>query len=32
LEIDSRVGEGTTVRVTLPVRGEANVAELRHDL
>jgi signal transduction histidine kinase len=32
LEIDSRVGEGTTVRVTLPVRAEANVAELRHDL
>jgi len=31
LELESRVGEGTTVRVTLPVRTEANVAELRHD-
>ena len=29
LEIDSRVGEGTTIRVTLPVRPDTNVAGLR---
>ncbi|QDU23864.1 ATP-binding protein [Urbifossiella limnaea] len=29
LEIDSRVGAGTTVRVTLPVRPDTNVAPLR---
>jgi PAS domain S-box-containing protein len=28
LELDSRVGEGTTVRVTLPIRTEKNVAGL----
>jgi two-component system, LuxR family, sensor kinase FixL len=32
LEVESRVNEGTTVRVTLPVRNEANVSGLRHDL
>jgi signal transduction histidine kinase len=31
LEIESRVGEGTTVRVTLPVRQETNVPRLRRD-
>jgi signal transduction histidine kinase len=28
LEIDSRVGEGTTIRVTLPVRPDTNVVGL----
>ena len=28
LELDSRVGEGTTVRVTLPIRGDENVEHL----
>jgi signal transduction histidine kinase len=32
LEIESLVGEGTTVRVTLPVRSDANVTGLRHEL
>lgn len=32
LEIESRVGEGTTVRITLPVRTDANVTGLRHEL
>ena len=32
LEIESRVGEGTTVRVTLPIRTDANVTGLRHEL
>ena len=30
LELDSRVGEGTVVRVTLPIRTEKNVAGLEH--
>ena len=30
LELDSRLGEGTVVRVTLPVRTEKNVAGLEH--
>ena len=29
LEVESRVGEGTTVRITLPVRPDTNVAGLR---
>ena len=29
LEVESLVGEGTTVRVTLPVRPDTNVAGLR---
>jgi signal transduction histidine kinase len=32
LEIRSIVGEGTTVRITLPVRTDANVTGLRHEL
>ena len=32
LEIASEIGKGTTVRVTLPVRTDTNVAELRHEL
>jgi signal transduction histidine kinase len=32
LEIASKVGEGTTVRITLPVRSETNVTGLRHEL
>jgi two-component system, LuxR family, sensor kinase FixL len=32
LEIESLVGEGTTVRVTLPVRSDTNVTGLRHEL
>jgi signal transduction histidine kinase len=32
LEIESVMGEGTTVRVTLPVRSDANIAGLRHEL
>ena len=32
LEIDSQVGKGTTVRITLPVRTDANVTSLRHEL
>ncbi|HUR53135.1 MAG TPA: PAS domain S-box protein [Gemmataceae bacterium] len=31
LELDSRLGEGTVVRVTLPVRTEKNVAGLEQD-
>jgi signal transduction histidine kinase len=32
LEIESKLGEGTTVRVTLPVRSDANLTGLRHEL
>jgi signal transduction histidine kinase len=32
LEITSKVGEGTTIRITLPVRTETNVTGLRHEL
>jgi len=31
LEIDSKVGVGTTIRVILPVRSETNVASLRKE-
>jgi two-component system sensor kinase FixL len=32
LEIESELGKGTTVRLTLPVRTDKNVAGLRHEL
>jgi PAS domain S-box-containing protein len=32
LEIASELGKGTTVRVTLPIRCDTNVSELRHEL